>query len=70
MSILSARKVCATIENGNCKNNLVDSAFKETTGITLARINSVGTYLAEICMLPLRESEKQREKSYPDVLSK
>lgn len=70
MNILSGRKLCATIENGNSKNNLLDSAFRETTGITLERINAVGTYLAEICMLPLWESGKQREKSYPDVLSK
>lgn len=69
MDILSARKLCATTENGNSKNNLLDSTFKGLTGITLERINAVGTYLAEICLFPLRESGKQREKSHPDMLS-
>lgn len=69
MDILSARKLYATIENGNSKNNLLDSTFKGPTGITLERINAVGTYLAEICMFPLWESGKQRKKSYPDMLS-
>lgn len=70
MNILSGRKLCATIENGNSKNNLLDSAFKETTGIRLERINAVGTYLAEICMLPFGKVENKGKKSYADVLSK
>lgn len=69
MDILSARKLYATIENGNSKNNLLDSPFKRLNGITLERINAVGTYLAEICMFLLWERGKQREKSYLDMLS-
>ena len=69
MDILSERRLYATIGNGNSKNNLFDSTFKGQTGITLERINAVGTYLVEICMFPLWESGKQREKSYTDMLS-
>ena len=69
MGILTVRKLYATTENGNSKNNLLDFTFKGPTGITLERINAVGTYLAEICMFPLWKTGKQREKSYPDMLS-
>lgn len=34
MDILSAGKLYATMENGNSKNNLLDSTFKGLTGIT------------------------------------
>lgn len=53
MDILSARKLYATLQNGNRKNSLLNSAFKRLAGITLERINAGGTYLAEICMFPL-----------------
>jgi len=67
MDTLSARKPYATTENGNSKNNLLDSTFERPTGITLERINAVRSSLAEICTSALWESGKQREKSYPDM---
>lgn len=69
MDILSGRNLYATIEDGNSKNNLLDFTFKGWNGSPSERINAVGTYLAEICVFPLWASGKQREKSYPGMLS-
>ncbi|EOB04924.1 hypothetical protein Anapl_13867 [Anas platyrhynchos] len=68
LDTLSARKLYATVENGNSKNNLLDSTSKGLTGITCERIDTVGTNLVEICMLQYWGKWETKGKSYPGLL--
>lgn len=69
LDTLSARKLYATVENVNSKNNLLDSTSKGLTGITCERIDTVGTNLVEICMLLYWGKWETKGKSYPGMLS-